>query len=520
MKIYWNSATSGDFGTAGNWTPSAVPGAFDQALLTAAGTPYIVSVTSNQTVLTINTSADANLDISGGITFTAEGGSGAGANNGTIVAEDGSIFAMAGTVNNNGTIRIGGNSGGGVPDSGGGATIILLGDTTLNGGVLTLLAGSSSENFIFGSGLLTNTGNSDINGAGEIHVPVDNKATVLPSGIFIPVIDGNSNANALKLLAPVTNTGELLGESAAGLSIANIVYNTGGLIEANGGLVSLDTGAMIIGGTLDDEGGTFSVVNASLDGGGTHPISLEGDISVAVSGKLFTQGAFKNPNGSLDLKDGSSLLLGFSNAPGIDTTFSGHDQIVLTNASIDRNPLTDLGTGPLKLNNVDEVMIGSGQIGSAATRASFVVNNEKNGVIEAFGGNGLSIYSNVTNAGVLDATGGTLSLASNVITNTFLVSNVITDIGSLKVDSGATINLYNTTIRGGTLTGDGLFKVIGPTTILDGSTAPLNNQGDIALFEGEGSTAELEGTINNTGTSIWATSPGRVLTPDLTRQRC
>ena len=133
--------------------------------------------------------------------------------------------------------------------------------------------------------------------------------------------------------------------------------------------------------------------------------------------------------------------------------------------------------------------------------------NEKSGVIEANGGE-LDIYSNVTNAGVLDATGGTLSLLSNVITNTFLVSNVITDIGSLKADSGATISLQNTTIHGGTLTGDGLFTVVG-TTILDGSAAPLNNQGDIGLVEAVGSIAELKGTINNTGTIDMGYFPGQ-----------
>ena len=134
-----------------------------------------------------------------------------------------------------------------------------------------------------------------------------------------------------------------------------------------------------------------------------------GDHFRCTSGKLFIQGAFKNPNGSLDLKNGSSLLLGFSNAAGVDTTFSGGGQIVLTNASIDRNPLTDVGSSPLKLNNVDDIIVGTGTIGNAVTPGSFVLNNEKNGIIEAFSGSGLTIYSNVTNAGVLDATSGTLS---------------------------------------------------------------------------------------------------------------
>ena len=293
MKFYWKSAASGNFATAGNWSPSGPPSVFDQAMLTATGAFYTVTATSDQTVLTVNTSADATLDIQSS-TFTAEAGTGAGANNGTIYVGQGSTFAVAGTLNNPGTIDLFG--------AGETAYLQLIGDTTLKGGELHL----SGYADIYGNGTLTNLGASKIDGAGTIYVPLV---------------------------------------------------------------------------------------------------------------------------------------------------------------------------------------------------------NEKSGVIEANGGE-LDIYSNVTNAGVLDATGGTLFLLSNVITNTFLVSNVITDIGSLKADSGATISLQNTTIHGGTLTGDGLFTVVG-TTILDGSAAPLNKQGDIGLVEAEGSIAELKGTINNTGTIEMGYFPGQ-----------
>ena len=105
MKFYWKSAASGNFATAGNWSPSGPPGVFDQAILTATGAFYTVTATNDQTVLTVNTSADATLDIQGS-TFTAEAGTGAGANNGTIDVEHGSTFAVAGTLNNPGTINL------------------------------------------------------------------------------------------------------------------------------------------------------------------------------------------------------------------------------------------------------------------------------------------------------------------------------------------------------------------------------------------------------------------------------
>ncbi len=440
MKYYWKSATSGNFATAGNWSPSGPPGVFDQAILTATGAFYTVAATNDQTVLTVNTSADATLDIQGS-TFTAEAGTGAGANNGTIDVEHGSTFAVAGTLNNPGTINLFG--------SGEAAYLQLVGDTTLKGGELHLFGYAQID----GNGTLTNLGASQIDGAGTIEVPLDNEAVHSLGGNAIPLIVADDNTYSLSLQAAVTNTGELRGTGSAGLIIQNNVNNIGGLINADFGLVGIQNGATIIGGTLEETGGTFSVVNASFDGGGTHAITLEGDISVAASGKLFVQGSFKNPNGSLDLKNGSSLLLGFSNAPAVDTTFSGHGQIVLTNAAIDLNPSTHVGSVPPKLNNVDDTIVGNGTIGNAVTPGSIVLNNEKNGVIEAFGGSGLSIYSNVTNAGFLDATSGTMFLLSNVITNTLLVSGVITDIGTLTAGPGGNISLQNTTIRGGTLTG-------------------------------------------------------------------
>ncbi len=480
MKFFWKTASSGDFATSADWTPSGPPDALGQAMLTATGGPYTVTVSQNETVLNVSTSANATLELSEpGIVFTAEQGTGSGANNGTIKVDNNTIFAIAGRINNNGTIEL--------LATGGAASLFLLGDTTLNGGALTL-SDTSGANYIDGGGTLTNAGNSDISGAGFIEVAVNNKATVLPSGNIIPLIDGNSDSHTLTLDGPLTNTGELRGEGAAGLVIGNIVYNTGGLIDANGGAVFVE-GGTIIGGTIENSGGTFLVAEGGLDGGGTHPITMNGQISVQPSQIVATQGAFKTNNGILALQGSSSLLLGLDNAPAVDTTFSGGGQIFMTSAAIDLNSSTHVGSIPLKLNNVDDIIIGTGTIGNASTPGSFVLNNEAKGIVEALNGN-LSIYSSVTNAGVLDATNGTLNLIDNVITNT----------GSLKAEAGAIISLQNTTIHGGTLTGDGTFDA--DNAVLDGSTAALTNAGNITMstvFVSEVRTLTLKGTINNNG---------------------
>jgi len=490
MKVYWKTAASGDFSTSADWTPSVPPGAGDQAMLTATGASYTVSVSSNQTVLTIDTSAYADLDIQNNVTFTAEDGTGPGANNGIIHAEPGSTFEVAGTINNNGTIYLGNSSqsGSGTPYT----LMVLLGDTTLNGGALTIFRNGE----VTGGGTLTNTGTSEISGAGEIDVAVNNKKTVTGNTTLTPVIDGTSAAQALTLNGVVTNTGELRSEGTAGLTIANTVFNTGGLIDSYSVLQIID-GADIVGGTLQNHKSIFEVVDGGLDGSGTHPISLDGTIDVGPGGTLLTQGVFKNlPTGNFnfELDNGASLLLGFSNATAMDTTLGtttiGGGRIDLYQATIDLNPLTHAGSTPLKLNNVNDVISGSGTIGNSATPGSFVLNNETKGTVAADNGT-LSIYSNVTNAGVLEAFSGTLSLVGNVVTNT----------GSLQAASGEVFNLESTTIRGGTLTGAGTFNAA--DAVLDGSASALTNAGTIDMaiqYSNEARTLTLKGTINNTGT--------------------
>src|ERR1700722_12054984 len=471
MKYYWTVPNSDNFNTSSEWTPSSVPGAFDQVFLTGTGPFYDVNVTDSQTVLTISTSIDAILNITNGGKFTAEAGTGSGANNGSIHVSDGSFFDVAGTINNHGTIELLG--------SGAGASLVLLGDTTLNGGALT--GGNDDLNFIIGNGMLTNAGNSDIRGPATIDVPIDNKAT----------IEANDSTSDLQLNGTVTNTGEMLGDSNPGLILTTTVHNIGGLIEAATGLVQLGVPSQpgaIIGGTIENLGGNFLLEVGSLDGSGTHPITVIGQINFDASTNIDVAGAFKTNDGSLALNTGSSLLLGLSNAAAVDTTLSGGGQIVLTSAAIDLNPSTHVGSVPPKLNNVDDIIIGTGTIGNAVTPGSIVLNNETKGIVEAFNG-ALTIYSNVANAGVLDSTGSNsvLSLLDNVITNT----------GSIKVDSGSYAYVYHATNRGGTLTGARLYTIYG-VSVFDGSTAMLTNSGDLAI--GRAGTAVLEGTINNTGT--------------------
>ena len=264
--------------------------------------------------------------------------------------------------------------------------------------------------------------------------------------------------------------------------------------------------ATVIGGTIENLSGTFLLEDGSLDGSGTHPITIVGQIAADDGATVDAAGAFKTNNSTLTLEPDTALLLGLSNVAAADTTFSGGGQIVMTAAAIDLNPLTRVGSVPPKLNNVDDTIEGSGTIGNPSSPGLIVLNNEAKGTVEAPNtAEPLTIYSNVINAGVLDAAnGGFLILGGNAVTNT----------GSLRAEAGGEIALQDTTIHGGTLTGAGEFDIGGGAfdldgAVLDGSMSMLTNASTIDMQTGLGletRTLTLEGTINNTGTMEMGTS--------------
>jgi hypothetical protein len=99
----------------------------------------------------------------------------------------------------------------------------------------------------------------------------------------------------------------------------------------------------------------------------------------------------------------SAWSIGFPAAGGVDTTLQGNGVVRLNGGSIDLAP----GASPHKLNNASNTISGYGTIGSTSTNASFLLNNQNGGVIDANNSsNYLLIRSNIANAGLLEATSG------------------------------------------------------------------------------------------------------------------
>jgi hypothetical protein len=181
MNIYWKSAVSDNFATSTDWSSDSVPGTFDIAKMTVAGTYTITSNVFTQ-VFGITTGANTTLSIQSS-QFIASEGTPTGANRGTINIGNGAAFDCGGAVNNIGHL---------LSASG---TQTTFGVNILEGGGDVSL--SDDPNNLVAVG--TNVDNT-ISGVGTVSGPMSNQAL----GVII-----GSGTNPLKLTGTTTNAGLL-----------------------------------------------------------------------------------------------------------------------------------------------------------------------------------------------------------------------------------------------------------------------------------------------------------------------
>jgi YVTN family beta-propeller protein len=242
--------------------------------------------------------------------------------------------------------------------------------------------------------------------------------------------------------------------------------------------VTLDITASI--GTLTIDPGS------SLTIGNNNTLYAYGNISN--SGQIFVSAVANNT--FLTTAAGASLIGG--GTVTLSTSGSGNAALATAN-------------GAQTLTNVDNVVQGVGVIGWNGLNLV----NQAGGVINAnSAAGGLTVNaSNITNQGLLEATGG----------GTLGLQNTYSNAGGriLSSGSGSTAQLINATVHGGTLTSAGggvLGTPINLAATLDGSS-----QGTLTIVGpyvgANNTTTYLEGTINNTGTiQVNATANNTFLT--------
>jgi hypothetical protein len=404
-KINWTNGSGGDFANRSNWSTGMVPGPSDIANINAPGT-YTVTLSASETVLAVTTISTATLD-DNGHNFTALAGTGVGANAGTIIVDNESIFITGGTLKNFGTIDINGSS-----------ELLLHRDTIFQGGGKLTLSNGQIFNDVSGN-TLTNVDNT-ISGFGTINTNLVNQNN--------GVIDAN-DGNGLAVTGNLSNAGVLESTPTGRLVLEGAITNAAsGVIGAFGAGSIVTLSATVSGGTLETgSGGKILFNGVTLDGSNGHAVTNTG--SVVDNGSILL-GTISN-TGTIAL-NGSVISVGTGGV-----TLLGTGSLTLSDST--ENSIIGSGTSTTLTNQ--NTISGAGVIGGQG----LLLTNQ--GVIDATGVNPLIVdtgVSAVTNTGTLEATNnGELFVASNVTNTGHLIANN----GSV-IFAGAVSGIGTTTIQG------------------------------------------------------------------------
>ncbi len=279
---------------------------------------------------------------------------------------------------------------------------------------------------------------------------------------------------------PVSNADIMEATGGGNLAINNITVTNSGTIEAigTGSTVTLNSGTVISGGILTSTTGG-SIVSAggvivtlengvNISSGTTYNIANNGQTNV--SNTLTNNGTITvNPTAGAN-----GTLLDFS----AGSILAGTGTVVLdsTNGAAQLN-------GALTQNSASSIT-GIGEINAALTN---------NGTVNAnVSGGTMSLLSNMTNGGTMEATnGGILAFGTITITNSGTIQ---------ATGTGSTVSLGSTTISGGILSsaaGDSIATLGGATSTLQNSVTIAAGTTYNILNDGE---TNVSGTLTNNGT--------------------
>jgi fibronectin-binding autotransporter adhesin len=451
QTTFWSTSGAGNFLTAGNWS-NGVPDMATNATIAngTIGTP---------TVVNLNGSAGSVLDLT------------LGANDSLNVNLNSSLSIYGASASNGGTITV-------TAGSGNNTFLELDSNVALTGsGTLTLSYGDHNGNaFVEESGgSFTLTNSSTIEGDGII-----GNGGLTFANATGGIVNANVSAQSLTLngTGGITNAGLLEATGGGVLQISSNVANAGGNITANDGTV--DVSATVTGGTLTTLGtgllqtvGTATLDTVTIASLSTYTGGL--GTTTALLGTITNMG-----NLQLDSGSGHNTFLGISS----NTTLQGGGTVTLNSGDINGLVYIQQNSSNLTLTNMDNQVQGYGDIGNSGLTFA----NATGGIVDAnvmaqtltLDGTG-----GITNAGLLEATGGGVLQIS---------SNVANAGGNITANSG-TVDV-SATVTGGTLTtlGTGVMQTGVAATLDTVTIASLST-----YTGGLGTTTSLLGTITNLG---------------------
>jgi hypothetical protein len=499
--VHWANAVNGNFTTAADWTGGVVPGADNEAILDPSGAAFTVTSSADQTVYSVQTAANATLDVTGG-DFKASAGSGSGADAGVILVGSGATFTLG--------------SGATLTDSG---SIHVSGTFDVGAGTVDLSTGALSN---LSSGELSG-GTFLVSAGGVLQLPDNAPVTTLNASVEL-----YGSSALIQSFDTSTSTEVSLQESLASIGAAGTLDLQGGFTWTSAGTLTnagtLDLGGVPVGPSGLDVFTTASLVNTGLIDGysniyaavtntGTimETTKLIGDVT---NGEAGDTTALIKTYGDLELRSGGAIA-NFGTIVGGDFNEDGQGAVIwleaggtVTNLGTVTTQSATAGNAGVWLQNGGEVVNGSasdssalilGRRFAASLTAAGTVDNW--GILEGYAGPSVQFGSAgdllIAEAGsdfigAVDGGGGTLDLAGGAGTINGLggaaivtgsVSATVYGFGSYDLASGGTWTLagadtvtagHTLSIAGGavdtgTLTNHGTVNQTGIVTVSGGS---------------------------------------------------
>ncbi len=524
--------TSGDWGTAGDWSCNSIPGAGDSA---AIGTGNIVNISAAESILNLSNAGTVNIN---SFLLTLAGG-GATTNSGIINVGGPSTAALQVNQNINntgGAINIGDGSvvnqftgtitGGAISTTGSGALVAynsgnnFLSAATLNGTLDMTSAGNARERIING---LTLNGNINIGNSGILSLDDQNTA----GGNQTIGGTGNINLNDSSARLSIEGGGTttlgagvtVQGQGNIGQAIYNGANNTlvnNGIITANvGGTLNISNPASGSGSSLINNGLLYATNNSTL-ALSTNVNNNSGAISADTNSTILQNGVTLNggiivtdTTGQLTATNSSSNFLNASNLTGtLDLTSFGNAReriingltlngvvnvanggiLTLDDQNTSGNSQTISGAGTINLNDANSLLSIEGG-GTTTLGANIVVQGQ--------GSIGQAIYNGANNTLVNDGlivsnvTGGTLNITNPASGGgSSLINN-----GTLQASNDSTL-ILSTNITAGA--GSQIIADAGSTVLQNGIS--INGAVGTGMFSANNSSANFLNAVSLNGT--------------------
>ena len=405
---------------------------------------------------------------------------------GDLLVANGNNLTVEGTIDNEGTLEIQGNTQltvdgvlGVTFDSGG----------TANKGVIAF--DDSAGNVINTNGNVTTLTNVDNTISGAVHI--SNMTIVNEAGGTIDAT-GPTNQIIIDGSDKLENSGLVEATGKAGLYLSSQVIDA-----ALGGKIVAGAGSLIDIASDTFQGGTISAVGTGewvlvdpynvLDGStNSGAVTVTTTLTAAAGNNLELKGAIHN-EGTLAIDGNTQLTIDGTKGAMLDSGgLTTKGQVTFDDSA--GNVINTNGNATT-LTNVDNTISGAVHI------SNITIINKAGGTIDATGTvNQLVIDGSdkLENSGLVEATGAAGLYISGQVIDGALKGKIVAGAGSL-------IDIASDTFQGGTISalGTGKWVLVDPYNVLDGSTASGAVTVTTTLTAAAGNNLELKGAIHNEG---------------------